>query len=287
MLILNGKDVAKEVRATLVPRVASFKEKNGRAPHLSVVIVGEDSASQVYVKNKKLACEAVGMTSTIHALPVQVSQQELNEKIRKLNSDPLVDGILVQFPLPKHLCAEEVLKLISESKDADGLTYMSMGHLLAGNPLVNPCTPAGVMTILRHYGLSVEGLKVVVVGRSNIVGKPMALMLNAANATVTICHSKTVNLSSYTRAADLVVVAAGKARMLGKEDFKQGAIIIDVGIHRDGPNGKLCGDVRFEELQGWAKAATPVPGGVGPMTIATLLQNTCWLAEQKAGLHKT
>ncbi|BEV69639.1 Bifunctional protein FolD protein [Bdellovibrio bacteriovorus] len=282
MLILDGKEVAKEVRASLVPRVAKFKETYGRAPQLSVVIVGDDKASHVYVKNKKIACEKIGMTSTIHTLPAETTQSELNQILSKLNNDNGVDGILVQFPLPKHLSSDEVLKLVSAEKDADGLTYESLGYFFAGKPLVSPCTPAGVMEILKHYRIPVEGKKAVVVGRSNIVGKPMALLLTEANATVTLCHSKTSNMSELTKQADLVVVAAGKARLLGKEDFKKDAIVIDVGMHGSGQGGKLCGDVRFEELDGWAKAATPVPGGVGPMTIAMLLKNTCQLAEQRA-----
>lgn len=283
MLILNGKEVAKEVRSALVPRVANFKDKTGRAPHLSVVIVGDDPASHTYVKNKKIACEKVGMTSTIHTMPVTTTQAQLNEALKKLNADPEVDGILVQFPLPKHLSSDEVLKLVSPEKDADGLTYASLGYFFAGKPIVSPCTPAGVMQILKHYQISVQGRNVVVIGRSNIVGKPMAHMLTEAHATVTLCHSKTENLSEVTRQADIVVVAAGKARFMGKEDFKKDAIVIDVGMHGTGQGGKLCGDVRFEELDGWVKAATPVPGGVGPMTIAMLLQNTCLLAEKRAG----
>nr|BFD68395.1 bifunctional methylenetetrahydrofolate dehydrogenase/methenyltetrahydrofolate cyclohydrolase FolD [Bdellovibrio sp. HAGR004] len=283
MLILNGKEVAKEVRSALVPRVANFKDKTGRPPHLSVVIVGDDPASHTYVKNKKIACEKVGMTSTIHSMPATTTQAQLNQALEKLNADPEVDGILVQFPLPKHLSSDEVLRLVSPEKDADGLTYASLGYFFAGKPFVSPCTPAGVMQILKHYQISVQGRNVVVVGRSNIVGKPMAHMLTEAHATVTLCHSKTQNLSEVTRLADIVVVAAGKARFLGKEDFKKDAIVIDVGMHGSGQGGKLCGDVRFEELDGWVKAATPVPGGVGPMTIAMLLQNTCLLAEKRAG----
>ncbi|XGC80338.1 bifunctional methylenetetrahydrofolate dehydrogenase/methenyltetrahydrofolate cyclohydrolase FolD [Bdellovibrio bacteriovorus] len=285
MLVLNGKEVAKEVRNSLAPRVTRFMKEFGRAPHLAVVLVGDDGASHVYVKNKKIACESIGMTSTIHNMPTSTTQQELDDKIQALNEDATVDGILVQFPLPKHLNADEVLRQIAPVKDADSLTYESMGLFFAGRADVKPCTPEGVMTMLRHYGIAVEGKRAVVVGRSNIVGKPMAQLLTDANATVTVCHSRTKNLSEFTRQADLVVVAAGKARMLGKEDFKKDAIVIDVGIHRDGPGGKLCGDVRFEELSQWAQAATPVPGGVGPMTIATLLQNTCLLAEKRAGLR--
>ena len=283
MLVLDGKVVSKEVRESLVPRIQAFKEKSGRAPHLTVVIVGEDKASHVYVRNKKTACEALGMTSTIHALPASATQDELNEVLQRLNVDNHVDAILVQFPLPSHLSSDEVLKLVSPAKDADGLTYNSLGYFFAGRPFVSPCTPAGIMTILKHYKINVEGMRTVVVGRSNIVGKPMAHMLMEANATVTLCHSKTKNLSEYTRQANLVVVAAGRPHLLGKEDFKQGAIVIDVGMHGSGQGGKLMGDVRFEELKGWAQAASPVPGGVGPMTITTLLQNTCLLAEKRLG----
>lgn len=285
MLILNGKEVAKEVRASLIPRIEAFAAKAGRPPHLSVVIVGDDGASHIYVRNKKIACESVGISSTIHALPVRTTQMELNRKIELLNQDETVDGILVQFPLPAHLNADEVLRLVAPEKDADGLTYASLGYFFAGKPFVKPCTPQGVMTILRYYKISVEGLNAVVVGRSNIVGKPMAQLLMEANATVTLCHSKTRDLSKFTREADLVVVAAGKERLLGRNDFKEGAIVIDVGIHHHAGSRKLNGDVRTEELMGWVQAATPVPGGVGPMTIATLLQNTCLLAEKRSGLR--
>lgn len=282
MQILNGKDVAQAVRLSLVPRIQKFIAKESRVPHLAVVIVGDDNASHVYVRNKKMACDSVGMESTIHALPRKTTQQELNAKIEALNRDGDVDGILVQFPLPEHLSSQTVLQLLDPEKDVDGLTYTSLGYFFAGSPLVRPCTPAGVMTILNYYKINIEGMKAVVIGRSNIVGKPMAQLLTEANATVTLCHSKTKNLTSYTREADLVVVAAGRANMLGRDDFKKGAIVIDVGIHRQSESGKLCGDVRFEELKDWVSAATPVPGGVGPMTIATLLQNTCLLAEKRA-----
>ncbi len=282
MLRLNGNLVADEVRASLVPRVQNFFAKWGRAPHLAVIIVGDDGASHVYVRNKKIACESIGLQSSIHALPAHIKQEDLNKKIVELNLDPDVDAILVQFPLPAHLSADEVLDLVSPHKDADGLTYASLGYFFAGKAVVQPCTPAGVMTILKHYQIPIAGRKAVVVGRSNIVGKPMAQLLTDAHATVTICHSKTANLAEYTREADIVVVAAGRPRLLGREDFKKDSVVADVGIHRNGPDGKLCGDVRFEELEGWVSAATPVPGGVGPMTIATLLENTCLLAEKRA-----
>ncbi len=286
MLKLNGTEVAHEVRNSLIPRIEKFGAQQGRPPQLAVIIVGDDGASHVYVRNKKIACEAVGIYSTIHALPYKTTQDELNKKIASLNQDDAVDAILVQFPLPSHLSADEVLSHVAPEKDADGLTYSALGYFFAGKPFVKPCTPNGVMTILKHYDIQVEGMKAVVVGRSNIVGKPMAQLLMEANATVTLCHSKTKNLQAYTREADIVVVAAGKPLLLGREDFKKGAVVIDVGIHRNADTHKLCGDVRYDELDGWAYAATPVPGGVGPMTIATLLQNTCLLAEKRAGLNQ-
>lgn len=285
MLILDGQEVSRVSREALTGQIQNFIQKKGRAPQLTVIIVGEDKASQVYVRSKHKTSEKLGMSSAIITLPTQTTQAELNEKIKQLNHDDNVDGILVQLPLPAHLHVDQVLSLISPMKDVDGLTYMSMGYLLAGRPIVKPCTPAGIMTILKHYNISVDGMKAAVVGRSNIVGKPMALMLNEANATVTMCHSKTKNLSAVLREMDLVVVAAGKPEFLGRQDFKEGAIVIDVGIHGSGSGGKLCGDVRFEELKGWARAATPVPGGVGPMTITTLLQNTCLLAAKRAGIE--
>lgn len=284
MLILNGKIVAESLRQALAPRVSQFAKKMGRAPHLTVVIVGEDPASKVYVRNKHIACQKIGMSSSILELPASISESELVTNIERLNSDPSVDGVLVQLPLPNTLNPDVVLSRLSSAKDADGLTFESLGTFYAGKSIVAPCTPAGVMSILEHYKISVAGLHAVVVGRSNIVGKPMAQLLTQADATVTLCHSKTKNMAEFTRSADLVVVAAGKPRLLGKNDFKKDAIVIDVGIHGTG-SGQLCGDVRFEELDGWVKAATPVPGGVGPMTIATLLQNTCTLAEKRAGIQ--
>ena len=284
VLILDGKVVSQAVREALIPRVEKIKSKIGRPPHLAVIIVGEDPASQVYVRNKHLACEKIGMKSSVFRMPEQTTQAELLKAVQDLNADKETDAILVQLPLPKHLSNDEVLENLSPEKDADGLTYTSLGFLLAGKPRVKSCTPAGVMKILEHYKIPIAGKKAVVVGRSNIVGKPMALMLNDADATVTICHSRTVNLRSYTTEADIVVVAAGKPHLLGKDDFKKGAVVIDVGIHGSGSGQGLRGDVRFEELKDWASAATPVPGGVGPMTITMLLENSCRLAEQKAGL---
>ncbi|MBX3041057.1 MAG: bifunctional methylenetetrahydrofolate dehydrogenase/methenyltetrahydrofolate cyclohydrolase FolD [Bdellovibrionaceae bacterium] len=281
MLLLDGKTVAQHVRDQLKTRVQDFQGRFRRPPHLAVVLVGADPASQVYVKNKHIACEKIGMLSTVHNLAATTTETELDALLDRLNTDSGVDGILVQLPLPKGLSAERVLEKLDPRKDADGLTYTAMGYLWAGRPFVKPCTPSGVMRILEYYKIPVAGKTAVVVGRSNIVGKPIAHLLTEANATVTVCHSKTPDVGAVTRQADIVVVAAGKPRLLGKEDFKPGAVVIDVGIHGTG-GGKLCGDVRFEELEGHASAATPVPGGVGPMTIACLLENTMILAEKRA-----
>ncbi len=285
MLLLDGKLVSNAVRDSLVPTVQDFQKQAARPPHLVVVIVGDDPASHVYVKNKHLACQKVGIQSTILSLPENTQQEDLNKVIDRLNEDDAVDGVLVQLPLPKQLSKDQVLRRLSVDKDVDGFTYESLGNFYAGHTVVSPCTPAGIMKIFEHYQIPVQGKHVVVVGRSNIVGKPMATMLTEANATVTVCHSKTKNMQEFTRIADIVVIAVGKARMFGKEDFKKDAVIIDVGMHGTGA-GKLCGDVRTEELEGWAHAITPVPGGVGPMTIAMLLDNTCKLAMRRLAFWK-
>jgi methylenetetrahydrofolate dehydrogenase (NADP+)/methenyltetrahydrofolate cyclohydrolase len=283
MTLLDGKIVAASRREALKPRIEAFLQATGRAPHLVVLLVGDDPASQVYVRNKHRTCLQTGIDSTVHNVPADISQDTLMQWIERLNLDPRVDGILVQLPLPKHLKIESVLKNIMLEKDADGLSYLNAGYLMAGKPFVKPCTPMGIMSILKHYNIDPAGMDAVVVGRSQIVGKPMTMLLNEANATVTLCHSKTRDLRSYTSRADLVVVAAGQKRFLGKEDFKAGAVVIDVGMHGTG-NGKLCGDVRAEELENHVSALTPVPGGVGPMTITSLLENTVFLAEVRAGL---
>ncbi len=281
MIILDGKQVSQARREALKARVTAFQTKAGRKPHLVVVLIGQNLASQVYVRNKVKACESVGIESTQINLPEALTQIALEETVRKLVENPRIDGILVQLPLPKGLREEPILSILDPLKDVDGFTYEALGHLWAGHPFVAPCTPAGVMSILEFYKINPSGMKAVVVGRSNIVGKPMAHLLTMADATVTLCHSKTKDLSSYTKLADLVVVAAGRKHMLGKDDFKKDAIVIDVGMHGSGEGGGVTGDVRFDELEGWAKAATPVPGGVGPMTITTLLENTVTLAEKR------
>ena len=279
---LEGPPVAKARQVQLKEKIAKFRELHGRAPGLAVVIVGEDPASQVYVRNKVKTCLSVGIESFHFEVSREILEAELVAKIQELNADSKVDGILVQLPLPKHLDADRILDVIRPEKDPDGLTIGNLGLLVAGRKRVAPCTPWGVMAILEHYEIPVEGQNVVVIGRSNIVGKPQALLMLEKNATVTICHSKTTHLHEHTRAADIVVVAAGQPRFLGRDAFKPGAVVIDVGIHRPTAGdfaGKLCGDVRFEELEGHVSAATPVPGGVGPMTIQMLMENTLRLAE--------
>jgi methylenetetrahydrofolate dehydrogenase (NADP+) / methenyltetrahydrofolate cyclohydrolase len=279
VLVLDGKSVALKVKNRLSQEIENLKKSGQvRAPGLAVVIVGEDPASQVYVNNKIKACAEVGIRSFHHVLPAHTSEAAVIQLVEKLNQDPLVDGILVQLPLPKSINSDNVIAKIAQSKDADGLTYANLGALFAGHPVVKPCTPAGVIEILKHFKIEIAGRSAVVVGRSQIVGRPMAALLIDENATVTVAHSKTQNLEEITRQADIVVVAAGKPRMLGREAFKKGAIVIDVGIHRL-PTG-LCGDVRYEELEGHAQAATPVPGGVGAMTIAMLMENTFQLAKR-------
>lgn len=279
--ILDGQLVANEHKNALKSRVAEWT-KSHRAPGLAVILVGEDPASQVYVRNKIKACQSVGIQSIERKVPVTISQKELEAEILRLNEDVKVDGILLQLPLPKGLNADAAIACIDPNKDADALTILNQGRLWAGHPLTSPCTPSGVMAILDFYKLTVSGMEAVVVGRSAIVGRPMAHLLNQANATVTICHSRTKDLRRHTRAADIVVVAAGQPEFLKGEDFKDGAIVIDVGMHRktsaDGKT-RLCGDVKNQGLEK-LKAVTPVPGGVGPMTIAMLLENTMRLAER-------
>ena len=288
MLLLQGKEVSQKIRALLQVRTEAIKSKLGRPPRLDVILVGNDQASQVYVKNKHIACVKIGMESMVHQLSKDISEAELLKLNRSLNDNTQVDGILVQMPLPQQISSEKVLETISPSKDADGLTPLSTGFLWAGQPGVRSCTPQGVIHILEHYKIPIEGKHAVVVGRSQIVGKPMAALLLEKNATVSICHSKTQNLEEITRQGDIVVVAAGKARFLGRSAFKQNAVVIDVGIHGVGNSGgavtsgaNICGDVRSEELTDWASALTPVPGGVGPMTITCLLENTIWLTERR------
>lgn len=270
---LSGKEVSAVIREQIKEQV----EKLDQPPGLGVILVGEDPASQVYVRNKFKACEAVGMRSIETKMPASISPDDLKAAITDMNENPDVTAYLVQLPLPRGFDTQQVMSWIAPHKDADGLTVQSLGHLFAGTPTAIPCTPHGVMKILEHYKIPVEGKRAVVIGRSQIVGYPMAHLLVDANATVTICHSRTKDLFDHTREADIVVVAAGKPKFIGKSAFKKGAVIVDVGIHRM-DNGKLCGDVNPEDLEGHIEALTPVPGGVGPMTITMLLQNTLRLA---------
>ncbi len=281
MLRLDGAVVAQTRQIQLGKDIEAFKAKHGKAPGLAVVLVGADPASQVYVRNKVRTCESLGMRSFRFDLPQSASEADLLAKVEDLNRDPDVHGVLVQLPLPGHIDEEKVLETIQPTKDPDGLTYENLGLLWGGRKRVAPCTPWGVMAILEHYRIPVAGRRAVVVGRSNIVGKPMAQLLLDADATVTICHSKTKDLRATTRDGDIVVVAVGKERFLGGDAFREGAVVIDVGMHRpeSGPfAGRLCGDVRYEELDGHVAAATPVPKGVGPMTIQMLMENTLRLA---------
>lgn len=278
MILLNGKEVSAIREKALAEKVKHFQSRFHKRPALAVVLIGDDPASQVYVKNKELACERVGIEAQKYLIDAKTSQEEIEALLHKLNADPDLHGILVQIPIPPQFDMPQLLGIVSPYKDVDGLTPENMGLLLAGRPRVYPCTPQGVITMMKHYNLPIAGKKAVVVGRSMIVGRPMAQMLVNEDATVTMCHSRTKDLRKYTSDADIVVVAAGKANMLGREDFKKDAVVIDVGITR-GDDGKLTGDIRFEELSGWVQAATPVPRGVGPMTISSLLENTLTLAE--------
>lgn len=285
MQILDGKLVSESRRAALKQKVSDFKNKTRRSPVLAVIIVGEHGPSQVYVRNKVKACELVGIESRHVGLPVSTSENEFLSALQGLHQDPAVDGILVQLPVPPQLKHLDLGQLIQPEKDADGFTYKNLGLVAAGlfsqRSCVIPCTPWGVMSILKHYEIDPKGLNAAVVGRSLIVGRPMSWLLTEAQATVTLCHSKTKDLRAITSQSDLVVVAAGQREFLGRDDFKKDAIVIDVGIHGSGSGGKIAGDVRFEELKGWVRAATPVPGGVGPMTITSLLENTLVLAENR------
>lgn len=279
MKLINGKEIAAAVRAELKADCATFVAKHGYAPGLAVVIVGEDPASQIYVRNKARACEEVGFCSEVHRLPAGTEQAALNALIDRLNADSRIHGILVQLPLPAHLDAEEVTLRIDPRKDVDAFHPFNVGRILLGDPIFLPCTPAGVMELLRRSGIDPSGKRCVVIGRSNIVGKPMAMLLLAANGTVTVCHSRTVGLADITREADILVSAVGRANFVTADMVKPGAVVIDVGMNRDA-SGKLVGDVDFPSVSPLCSFITPVPGGVGPMTITMLLRNTLVAAEK-------
>ena len=273
MQIIDGKKVSAEVKANVKKQTEELKEKFGVTPGLAVVIVGDDPASRVYVNNKKKACEAVGFVSEEYALPAETTQEELLALVNKLNDKEDINGILVQLPLPKHLDDKAVIEAISPLKDVDAFHAVNVGKIMLGEYDFLPCTPAGVMEMLHSYDIPVEGKECVVIGRSNIVGKPMGMLLLHENGTVTICHSRTKNLAEVCRRADILVAAVGIPKFVKADMVKDGAVVIDVGMDRD-ENGKLCGDVDFDNVKDKCSFITPVPGGVGPMTIATLMKNT-------------
>ena len=278
MKLIDGKAVSASLKEALKEQVAAFPEKYGRVPHLVVVRVGEDPASVVYVRNKAKACEACGIRNTTIVLPEETSESALLEKVRSLNADDSVDGILVQLPLPKHISEARVIETIAREKDVDGFHPYNVAGLWQKTPHMCPCTPKGIMKLLEAEGVDSKGKRAVIIGRSNIVGLPVAKMLLDANATVTLCHTRTVNLPEVTREAEILVVAAGRAKMVTADMVSPGCVVIDVGMDRD-EDGKLCGDVDFDGVAPVAGAITPVPGGVGPMTIACLMENTveCFL----------
>lgn len=280
--ILDGKALAAEIRSEVKTQVAALAEK-GVSTALAVILVGDDSASQVYVRNKIKACADTGIRSLEFRMPAETTQQQLLAKIAELNADENVDGILVQLPLPKQINADAVISAIDPAKDVDGFHVANAGALVTGKQGFVPCTPFGVMRLIEKSGVDPRGKSAVIVGRSNIVGKPMALLLLAADATVTVAHSRTPDLRAFTRNADILVAAVGRAKLIKADMVKPGAVVIDVGMNRD-ENGKLCGDVDFSEVKAIAGSITPVPGGVGPMTIAMLMQNTALAAQMRRGI---
>lgn len=281
--LIDGKAVSQKIKMQVKTRVEKLTQQ-GIVPGLAVVLVGENSASLTYVKNKKKTCEALGMRSDLHQFPETLTEQELLAKIDELNSDPEIHGILVQLPLPQQIDEFKVIMAISPEKDVDGFHPISVGNMMIGKDAFLPCTPHGIMELLAHYGIDPAGKHAVVIGRSNIVGKPIGQLLLQKDATVTYCHSKTKDLANFTAQADILIAAIGRAKFVDQTFIKPGAVIIDVGMNRD-ENGKLCGDVDFEDVQEKASYITPVPGGVGPMTIAMLMENTLESAEK--GLAKT
>jgi len=270
--IIDGKKISQEIKDELKSKVETLKAEGKKVPCLAVIQVGNDPASTVYVGNKKKACEYIGIGSQSFELPEETTQEELLSLIDKLNDDQEITGILVQLPVPKHIDEDTIIRRISPDKDVDGFHPMSVGALLIGEKGFLSCTPAGVIQLLKRSGVEIAGKECVVIGRSNIVGKPMSVLLLRENGTVTICHSRTANLKEVCKRADILVVAIGKPKMITADYVKEGACVIDVGIHRM-ENGKLCGDVDFDDVAPHCSYITPVPGGVGPMTIAMLMNN--------------
>ncbi|MGE7999410.1 bifunctional methylenetetrahydrofolate dehydrogenase/methenyltetrahydrofolate cyclohydrolase FolD [Lysinibacillus sp. NPDC093190] len=277
--IINGKEIGQEIRNSVAERVTRLKEQ-GLTPGLAVVLVGDNQASATYVRNKQKSCEAIGMFSELIKLPEETTQDGLLAQIELLNNREDIHGILVQLPLPKHIDEDTVIATIAVEKDVDGFSPVSVGKMMLGQETFLPCTPFGVMKLLEYSGIEIAGKHAVIVGRSHIVGKPMGQLLLQKDATVTYTHSKTPNLPSFTKQADILIAAVGRANFITKEHVKEGAVVIDVGINRN-ENNKLCGDVNFSEVDGIASHITPVPGGVGPMTITMLLFNTVQAAENK------
>lgn len=269
--IIDGKKISQEIKDELKEKV-SLLQKQGKTGALAVIQVGKDPASSVYVRNKKNACAYIGIESLAYELPEETTEEELLNLVAELNEKDQVKGILVQLPLPEHICEDKVIRAISPEKDVDGFHPQSVGAMTIGEPGFLSCTPAGIIQLLKRSDVEISGKHCVVIGRSNIVGKPMALLMLRENATVTITHSRTKNLAEICKQADILIVAIGKPQFIGAEYIKEGAVVIDVGIHRD-ENNKLCGDVKFTEAEPIASAITPVPGGVGPMTIAMLMSN--------------
>ena len=273
MAIIDGKALAQKMQAELAEKTAKLKEKSGQTPGLVVILVGENPASQVYVRNKERSAIAAGFRSEVIRVSDSITQEELLFLINRYNQDPTWNGILVQLPLPAHIDEEAVLLAIDPEKDVDGFHPTNMGRLWSGHPVMIPCTPAGIMEMLREYNVELEGKRAVVIGRSNIVGKPMAQLLLAKNATVTLTHSRTHHLAEIAKQADILIVAIGRGHFVTKDFVKEGAVVIDVGMNRD-ENGKLIGDVKFDEVSEIVSLITPVPGGVGPMTITMLMEQT-------------
>ena len=272
MVLIDGKKVSAEIRGRLEKETAELKTTTGRAPGLATVLVGEDPASAVYVRNKNKICHEVGFQSFGQNLPAETTEEELLDIIKKLNSNDEVNGILVQLPLPDHIDSEKILLSIDPEKDVDGFHPINVGKLAIGNALLTPCTPTGIIALLDYYKIEISGKHAVVLGRSNIVGKPVAHLLLQRHATVTICHSKTKNMQQVTRQADILIAAVGRPHFVNSDMLKEGVVVIDVGINR--VDGKLTGDVEFDQVAEKAGLITPVPGGVGPMTIALLMENT-------------
>ena len=282
-MIISGKDLSAKMKAEMAEQVATFPAKYGRVPHLVVILVGEDPASQSYVRGKGKACEVVGIKNTTILKPASITEQELLDIIAGLNADPEVDGILVQLPLPDHINEARIINAIDKSKDVDGFHPLNVAALWMKEPCTVACTPKGIIRMLDEAGVEIKGKRAVVIGRSQIVGLPVAKLLLDRNATVTICHSRTKDLAAVCREAEILVVAIGRPKFVTADMVSEGAVVIDVGVNRNPETGKLCGDVHFDAVEPKASVITPVPGGVGPMTITCLMENTieCFLAKQK------